>query len=272
VDVASRTPLVECFQRGDVPRDVRLLAARGALAPRVHEQLQLLMLLVSDADSDVAAAAESTLALLPVAAVAAHLARPDVDAGMRDFFAARGISPTTAAPDDALGEPLVQVSEPSDTPATSPDAAPAGAPDDEGERKGAAQRLAMLSVSERVKVAMTGTREERAILVRDANRLVAAAVLSSPKLSESEVEAIARMSNVSDEVLRLVGTNRSWTKNYSVIAALTRNAKTPVGISLTLINRLTERDMRMLSMDRNIPEAVRTTARRLLVHGEGRRR
>ena len=143
--------------------------------------------------------------------------------------------------------------------------------EDEPQRKGTAQRLAMLNVSERIKAAMQGTREERSVLVRDPNRLVSSAVLSSPKLTESEVEAIARMANVSDEVLRIVGTTRNWIKNYNVISALTRNAKTPIAISLNLLNRLVERDIKMLASDRNIPEPVRVAARKLYVQNQTRR-
>ena len=78
-----------------------------------------------------------------------------------------------------------------------------------------------------MKLAMKGTREQRAQLVRDANRMVAAAVLSSPKLTESEVEAFTKMGNVSEDVLRIIGTNRTWLKNYSVTLGLVKNPKTP---------------------------------------------
>jgi len=72
------------------------------------------------------------------------------------------------------------------------------------------------------------TREERAILIRDSNKLVNAAVLSSPKLTETEVERIAKMTSVSEEVLRIIGRTRAWMKNYSIAAGLARNAKTPI--------------------------------------------
>ncbi|MGE5813070.1 MAG: hypothetical protein ACM36C_01160, partial [Acidobacteriota bacterium] len=86
-----------------------------------------------------------------------------------------------------------------------------------------------------------------------------------PKLAESEVEAFARMGNVSDEVLRIIGNNRSWTKNYGVIAALVRNPKTPPAISMNLMNRLNDRDMKMLAVDRNVPEGLRVAARKYVV-------
>ena len=93
------------------------------------------------------------------------------------------------------------------------------------------QKLALMGVAERMKAAMKGSKSERAILIRDPNKLVSAAVLSSPKLTESEVENFAKLANVSEEVLRIIGQNRGWTKNYGVIAALTKNPKTPLAVS-----------------------------------------
>lgn len=278
VDDPFRTPLVECFRRGEVPRDVRLVAAQGTLVPGAHEQLVLLMVLADDPDEEVAATAASTIARLPKAALAAFLARPEVAPEVRTFFGEgrRVPSPALLVTDDGVpvaASDLAPVAEPGGDaapPASSENADAAGSPG-EATRLSVAQQLAQLTVADRIKVAMQGTREERAILVRDPNRLVASAVLSSPKLTESEVEAIARMSNVSEDVLRIVGTTRAWTKNYAVLAALARNAKTPIGISLTLLHRLTDRDVKMLAMDRNVPEAVRLLARKIATKGTSRR-
>ena len=119
-----------------------------------------------------------------------------------------------------------------------------------------------LGVVDRMKLATRGTREQRAVLVRDPNRLVAAAVLSSPKLTESEVEQFAKMANVAEDILRVIGTNRAWTKNYGVVAGLVRNPKTPLAISLTLLQRVNDKDVKMLAIDRNIPEPLRIAARK----------
>jgi hypothetical protein len=115
-----------------------------------------------------------------------------------------------------------------------------------------------------MKLAMKGTREQRAVLIRDPNKLVSSAVLSSPKLTDSEIESFTKMGNVSEEVLRVIGNNRSWLKNYGVMLGLVRNAKTPLAISMQLIQRLNERDQKMLAVDRNIPEALRLMARKLI--------
>jgi hypothetical protein len=259
MDSGFRSPLVDLFTRGEAARDVRLLAAQGALAPRVHEQMALLILLTEDTDPEISATANATLDALPSESLAAFLAQPDVPAEMRQFFATRGGSQPGA-------------------PSTETAAAPSGAADhaaddtpdedvDEEEAVATGQVLSSLSIMQRMKLAMKGTKAQRAQLIRDSNKLVAAAVLGSPKLTESEVEAFAKMANVTEEVLRTIAMNRSWVKNYGVVAGLTRNPKTPPGISMQMVQRLNERDLKMLAIDRNVPEAVRLAARKFLRKG-----
>lgn len=257
MDAGLRTPLLDFFRRGEVARDVRLLAAQGAIAPRPLEQLGLLMLLSSDADSEIRATAEATLAAVPPALIAAFIARADVPTELRAFFVARGIEPAAEpAPDDEA--PLVETS------GQDPAAGDAEA-QDEGTFQ---QRLANMTVPEKVKCAIKGTREMRAVLIRDPNRMVAGAVLSCPKVNEAEVEAFAKMGNVSEDILRTIAMTRAWTKNYGVVLGLVKNAKTPLAMSLNLLARLNERDVRVLSTDRNVPEPLRLAARKKLVQGQ----
>lgn len=249
------TPLLDFFRRGDVDRDVRLLASRGALAPRAHEQLALLLLLVSDADAEIARTAEATLQAIPEDTLSEFLARSDATEEMRTFFAARGIHPAAEASDS--DEPLLDEAE--------KEAEQDEAEKDGGEAGSVVERLARLTVAQRVVRAMKGTREERTVLVRDPNKLVSAAVLSSPKLSDSEVESIARMANVSEEVLRTIGRTKAWMKNYAITVAVAKNPKTPVALSMNLLPRLLDKDVKMISIDRNVPDVLRTSARRRIV-------
>jgi hypothetical protein len=95
--------------------------------------------------------------------------------------------------------------------------------------------------------------------------MISASVLSSPKLTENEVEAFAKMANLSEDVLRIIGSNRRWMKTYGVVVGLCRNPKTPLAMSLNNMNRLTDRDLQMLSIDRNVPEPLRVAARKKIV-------
>ena len=247
------SPLLDFFRRGEVARDVRLLAAQGAVAPRPLEQLGILMILSSDADSEIRDTANATLKLLPADLVAAFIARSDVPAELRDFFVGRGVTPSdTPAPD--FEEPLIDTDE-------------SGL--DFGQEAGESaqtftQRLAQMGVPEKVKCAMKGTREMRAVLIRDPNRMVASAVLSCPKVNDAEVEAFAKMGNVSEDILRTIGNTRAWTKSYAVTLSLVKNSKTPVAMSMTLMQRLTESDVKKLATDRNVPEALRLSAKKRL--------
>jgi hypothetical protein len=256
MDPGFRSPLIDLFRRGEAARDVRLVAAQGALVPRAHEQLALLVLLSDDPDPQIAATANTTLEALPRDAIEGFLAQPDAPAEMREFFAARGIQASARAP---LG---------SGSPAGDAAMDDTGEPDNDGEEDASgSQVLSGLPVIQRMKLAMKGTRAQRAQLVRDSNKLVAAAVLSSPKLTETEVESFAKMANVAEEVLRTIAMNRVWVKNYGVVAGLARNPKTPPGIAMQMVQRLNERDLKMLAMDRNVPEAVRLAARKFLRKG-----
>lgn len=239
-------PLLECFVRGDVDPEVSLLAAQGALAPRADEQLAILVYLVTHDETHVATVANQTIASLPVEAVAGLIARKDTSEKVLAFFAARGITPGAVATEDT-DAPLVDTGEPVD--AADPDKP---------------IMLQAMTVPQRLKMAMKGSREQRAVLVRDPNRMIAAAVLSSPKLAETEVEAFARMANVSEDVLRTISMNRSWMRKLAVATALVKNPKTPPAISLHLLPRMTERDVKQLATDRNVPESLRLNARKTL--------
>lgn len=249
------TPMLDFFRRGEVARDVRMLAAQGAIAPRPLEQLGILMVLTSDSDREVRETAEQTLKLLPDELVASFIARADVPTEMREFFIRRGIQPG-AVPAPDTEEPLIDTDESG--------LAIEGATEEE-KAQTFQQRLATMTVPEKVKCATKGTREMRAILIRDPNRMVAAAVLSCPKVNDAEVEAFAKMGNVSEDILRTISMSRAWTKNYGTLLALVKNSKTPVALSMNMLMRLNESDVKKLSTDRNVPEALRVAARKKVV-------
>lgn len=130
--------------------------------------------------------------------------------------------------------------------------------------KSSLQRLFSLKTGQKIKAALTEDAQTRSFLIRDPNRLVALAVLGSPKITEAEIEGIAGMKNVSDEVLRRIGTNRDWTKKYTVINSLVKNPRTPLPIAMSFVSRLQPRDIRALTVDRNVPEAIRKSAQRFV--------
>lgn len=125
------------------------------------------------------------------------------------------------------------------------------------------QRLSKMRVVERVQLALKGNREERLMLIRDSCKVVQRAVLQSPRLSDREVEAFASMANLSEDVLRLIGRNRTFVSNPAVVRNLMNNAKTPLEITLHFLPNCTAQDLKALTLNRNIPETLRTMASRL---------
>lgn len=231
------SPLLALFHTGDVDVDLRRLAARGGLMPQAREDVALLVILTQDRDAGVGTAARQTLAACPLELVEQVAADMGVDLG-----------------------PLPQA-------AGSPPVPPAAIDDAETSLESVRVRVQNMSVPERLLLALRGGRPERTVLAGDASKAVALAVLSNPGLHEAEVEGLARLAQVHEEVLRSIAAQRGWIRHYGVVVALIRNPRTPAAISLNLLPRLLDRDLRMASTDRNIPDIVRVTARRKLVAG-----
>ena len=126
------------------------------------------------------------------------------------------------------------------------------------------QQISRMTVSQRVQFAMKGASEARRTLIRDSNKVVQRAVLQSPRLTEQEVEAFASMPNLTDEILRSIATNRNFRKNYVVVRNLMNNPKTPLDVSLHMLPILNALDLKRLSMNKNIPETLRSTAQKLM--------
>lgn len=345
-------PLVVQFRKGGIPRELRLMAAQGALPLKPEDLVELLHFLLADAEADVAATAQATLAAVPPSDLLAifkdRQTPPDIlgwGLASRDERELReAVLQNPSTPDEAIeveveglpeelaelvvinqvrllrrtsmlerleanphlsrdqqrrlrelresfhiGEVPPPAAAPPPAPAPPPAAVEAEAPVEpvsagpeienevdamfrylteeersEAERISTVQKLYRLNTAEKLITALKGSREERAVLVRDPNRLVSAAVLGSPRLTDVEVEAFAGMKNVSDEVLRQIGNNREWTKRYGVVSSLVKNPRTPLAISLGLVSRLNPRDIKSLSTDRNVPEVIRRQAMKFI--------
>jgi hypothetical protein len=125
------------------------------------------------------------------------------------------------------------------------------------------QRLAHMNVVQRLTLALKGGRTERMTLIRDPNKLVQRCVLQSPRVTDTEIEAFASMTNLTGEILRAIALTRTFMKNYSVVRNLTNNPKTPLDVSLHLFPRLTATDLVKLTSNKNVPETLRSSALKL---------
>lgn len=127
-----------------------------------------------------------------------------------------------------------------------------------------AQRIAQLRTNQKIVLAIKGGKEERTLLIREANRMIQVNVMRNGRITEGEVAFIAQMRNVNEEVLRIIGTNRDWMKKYPVVKNLVMNPKTPLALALNSFKRLIDMDLKILERDKNVPEVLRREARRYL--------
>ena len=131
-------------------------------------------------------------------------------------------------------------------------------------KDGIIRKIAKMNVAQRVKLALLGSREERALLIRDPSRVVWRAVLSSPKLNEADVESFAAMKNISQEILRHISMNRKFMKNYTILKNLATNPRLPIDLALPMLNRLLPQDLRTVAASKDVPDTTRKMAQKLL--------
>ena len=125
-------------------------------------------------------------------------------------------------------------------------------------------RLGMMTISQKIRRAMLGTASERLLLVRDSNRLVAAAAIKSPSIQENEVVRISSSRAVSDDVLRIIAMDREWTRSHQIKLNLVSNPRTPFAFSAKLIAHLREHELKALAKSKNVTGAVSTAAKQQL--------
>jgi len=248
-ETASRevfTMLLESSRAVGSAKILKRLLANPNIAPEQHDLLtQKLLSLGMDVAAEVGTVADSQV-LEWLKEHAAELEAEEKEA--KPFALMGGVDETSEESAVVSAEAL--------------DAAK-GKGDAQDERLSVLQKLARMKVSERIKVAMTGSREERNILIRDSSKLVSSAVLASPKVSDQEIEAFANMKNVRENVLRDIARSHKFMKNYVVVRSLANNPRTPLDLSLGLVKSLLAPDLRTLSMNKNVPETLRKMALKL---------
>jgi hypothetical protein len=141
-------------------------------------------------------------------------------------------------------------------------------PEETKKKQTITQRIAGMSVSEKIKLATLGNKEARTLLLRDSNKLVCLAAAQSPRITDGEILGIANSRTVSADVLRYVYTARDFLKTYGIKIALVKNPKVPLPTALRLMQSLHERDIKELSRDRNVPQTIQAQAKAWIMKKE----
>jgi hypothetical protein len=268
---------------------VRRKACRGELPVSLQEKIKILVFLAVDGDEESRNSAFHTLESWPREELQQVLSNPSTPVAVLEFVA-YNLAPGRKELGDALlrnpslpgqlGEWIentaalfaeAESSESSEAPAPLQSADEDGSSSrEEGPQKKASvlQRIHSMSAVQKIKAALTGSQEERMILVRDPNKLVARAVLQSFRLSDHEVENFASLKDVNEEVLRRIVLSRKFMKSYAVVRALVNNPRTPIDAGLPLLHHINDRDLKGLVLNRNVSDVIRTTANKVLKRKE----
>jgi len=264
---------------------VRRKACRGELPVPLRERVEILVIMANGEEEESQDTALHTLQSWPPEELQQVLRDPATPVAVLDF-AAKNLVPDRKELGDALlqnpGLPdllrewldnaLALIAE-AESSGSSESSTPLVRPGENADssREGGKekpttvlQRTQRMSVLQKVRAALTGSQEERLILVRDSNRLVARAVLQSPKLSEHEAESFASMKDIGEEALRLIALNRKYMKLYAVVRALVNNPRTPIDVSLPLLKRINDQDLKLLVLSRNVPDVIRRSAMKMM--------
>jgi len=126
-------------------------------------------------------------------------------------------------------------------------------------------QIIVMGIGEKIKLALRGNRDARAILIRDAQKLIRRFVLQNPRVSDTEVIAVARNRSTDEELLRIIFDRREWMRNYQVRLALATNPKSPLVLALKQLATLTDGDLRLLAKSKNVSATVASQARRILL-------
>lgn len=263
-------------------KEEKLRAARGEVSFTPTDLGTLLLFLSLDADPEVRGAAVRTLREMPAelllaiaaapelhprvidllarlhfgtgAVVERLLSHPSIDPRTVEFLAAKGVAPAVDAPDaDREGVP--------------PEDEEEGEIDEEGEEYQSKYKLCQqMGVADKIKIALTGDKEWRSLLIKESNKLVSGAVVKNPRITEPEVLAIAKSKIQNEEIVRMICANKEWVKNYQIRKAMVENCKTPLPNAIRFMATLTEKDLASLAKSKNVSTVISTQARRLLLN------
>ena len=287
------------FVRPDAETEDKLRVVRDEVGATPLERVTLLFFLCFDKDREIKTAALSAMRRLPFSLVAEIVASPATHPRILDILAhlhaaSVEISTLISSREDILPETAEYLSRQqlkySATPVVADDASSAQVDDaldesrsaepeeeeessdkpveskevEEEEFKSKYQLAQMMGVGDKIKMALTGDKEWRSLLIKDTNKLVNGAVVKNPRITEAEVLTISKSVIQNDEIIRVICQNKDWLKNYEIKKALVLNHKTPLPVALRFMAVLTVKDLAAMAKSKNVATVLANQARRMM--------
>ncbi|HUK66729.1 MAG TPA: hypothetical protein VLV17_07860 [Anaeromyxobacteraceae bacterium] len=171
-----------------------------------------------------------------------------------------GVDPTARPEEDTAQKLMTDYAEELSSEQVAPPVKASTAEDQE-RRLTMTQRVVRMSVSEKIKLATLGNKEARNLLLRDPNKLVCLAAVTSPRITEGEIMTLANSRTANSDVLRQIYQSRDYLKVYAIKMSLVKNPKVPLPTALKFLLTLQEKDIKDISRDRNVPQTIQAQAK-----------
>ena len=123
-----------------------------------------------------------------------------------------------------------------------------------------------MGIGEKIKMALSGDKEWRSLLVKDSNKLVSGSVIKNPRITEAEILTLIKAGIQNDEIMRLICANKEWIKSYKIRKALVENNRTPVQNAMRYLGTMGVKDLAQFAKSKNIASVISTMAKRLLLN------
>jgi hypothetical protein len=143
---------------------------------------------------------------------------------------------------------------------------------EQGEQTGVSPifRLKTMNPQQKARVAMSGSRSERAILLRDHNGEVLNALLNHPRIEEAEVLEVVKSPHNNAAIMKRVADNKKWMANQDIRIAVVRNPKTPTPLAIKHLHTLPITELQTLAKMGNAREVLRKEALKVYLARRGK--
>lgn len=271
----SISPAVAAYVRPEITPEIRLAGCADALNMPTHDRVMLLFCLSKDAEPVIRAAALEALETLPFEVLEEYKNSPDSNAMIKDalLLLLQKRSSEFQKPSDIDIPSFEDISEDEegldsalDQPYEEDDLEEEAVKEDDEEFHSKYKIAQIMGIAEKIKMALSGDKEWRSILVKDSNKLVSGSVIKNPRITEAEILTLIKSGSPNDEIIRLICANKEWIKSYKIRKALVENNRTPIQNAMKYLGTMGDKDMAAFAKSKNISSVVSTMAKRLLLN------
>lgn len=266
------SPAVAAYVRPGTSQEIRLAGCKAAAGLETPDHLMVLFCLSKDSDLTVRTAAISSISELPGNVIREYMDSAQPHPLVLDALRSICLNYPTSAPisDVSIIVDTIDIRDVENETAQNEQDAELTAEDsvnEESEEFLSKYKMAQLmGIGEKIKMALSGDKEWRSLLVKDANKLVSGSVIKNPRITEGEILTLIKAGIQNDEIMRLICANKEWIKNYKIRKALIESNRTLIQNSTRYLGTMSEKDLAYFAKCKNIPSVISTMAKRLLLN------